>query len=93
MIKASSKIWRFVKHYLYGMFAKSFNGATSAMDGFLGLAGGAALTEQITKPNWQAGAAIFGAAFLRNAIQWCKDNPLPAQWDSSSPFDPSKPTP
>jgi hypothetical protein len=66
-----------VAHYFFGLFAKSFNGATVALDGFLGLAAGAAISESVTKPNWQVAAAIFGTAFVRNALVYFKEHPVP----------------
>src|SRR6266700_617427 len=77
--QARKTIWSFIKHYVYGLFAKSFNGGISAMDAFIGLSVGAAVTSDITKPNWQAAAAVFVVSFARSGLMYFKDNPLPAK--------------
>ena len=88
---AWSIIRRWLAHYAYALFAKSFNGATVALDGFLGLAAGATVSESIAKPNWQVAAAIFCTAFVRNALLYLKENPLPAKLptETTAPFAPS----
>ena len=42
-------------------------------------AAGATVSESIAKPNWQVAAAIFCTAFVRNALLYLKENPLPAK--------------
>ncbi len=75
--QTGSNVWQFVKHYTYGLFAKSFNGGISAMDAFIGLSVGAAVTTDITKPNWQAALAVFAVSFLRSGLTYFRDHPLP----------------
>ena len=74
---AWARIRVLIAHYFFGLFAKSFNGATVALDGFLGIAAGAAVSDSVTKPNWQVAAAIFGTAFIRNALAYFKEHPVP----------------
>lgn len=93
--KARKTIWRWAKHYFYGMFVKSFTSAITAVDSVIGTAVGAAVTTDISKPNWQLALAVFGTTFLRSCFAYFKDNPLPAQLpdDTNPPFPPSTPVP
>ena len=87
---AWANIRRWIAHYFFGLFAKSFNGATVALDGFLGLAAGAAVSESVVKPNWQVAAAIFATAFVRNALLYFKEHPIPEKLPEQTiaPFSP-----
>jgi hypothetical protein len=66
MSHVRSTLGRWLKHYLYGLFAKSWNGAIASVYGFIGVATGSALDPQaIQVPNWKMGAYIFAASFAR----------------------------
>ena len=90
-----SDIWKWVKHFFYGAFAKSWNGAIAGVYGFVGVATGSALDPQkIQAPNWEMILYIFGVSFAISAIGYFKDHPLPPSLGSPPPF-PSyeRPTP
>lgn len=73
-----SDVWRWVKHFFYGCFAKSWNGAIAATYGFVGVATGSALNpEKIQVPNWEMLGYIFSVSFAISALGFFKDNPLP----------------
>lgn len=78
-------IWRWLAHYFYGMFAKSFNSGMVAIDSVVGLAVGAAATTDIAKPNWQAAVAVFGVTFARSCLAYFKDNPIPEKLPETHP--------
>ena len=75
--KATKTIGRWLAHYFYGMFAKSFNSGITAMDAVIGLAVGAIVSVDVPKPNWQAAVAVFGVVFLRSCVMYFKDHPIP----------------
>lgn len=84
---ARQKIWRFLRHYLYGLFVKSFTGAVSAMDATIGLAVGSAVTASVEVPTWKTAVAVFATTFGRSALRYFVENPIPpALPDSTPPF-------
>jgi hypothetical protein len=92
--KIRTTVWAWLKHYLYGCFAKSWNGAISGVYGFIGVSTGAALNPQVIQaPNWEMAAYIFGVSFTISALGYFKDNPLPpsiAPPATNSPFIPAQ---
>lgn len=84
----AKKIKHFLAHYLFGLFSKSFTGGIVAVDAFIGLAVGSAATTDIAKPNWQAAAAVFGVSFVRSALAYFRDNPLPTELPDDCPPKP-----
>ncbi len=73
-----STIWKWSRHYMYGCFAKSWSGAFSGVDAYLGIAVGAAMSpEVIQAPNWEMIWYVFGVKFLHSAIRYFHENPLP----------------
>lgn len=81
---------RFIKHYLYGCFAKAWNGAWAAVYGFLGLAAGSSLDpEHVKAPDWHALFYCFAVAWGIGVIGYFKDNPLPEKLDTQPPFQPT----
>lgn len=86
---AWSALRRWLAHYIYGLFAFSFNNAMTTLDGVVGLAVGAAVDQTISAPTWKTGAAIFFTTFARSAFTYFKENPLPKQLslpDAQPPF-------
>ena len=83
------EIRRYIRHYAYGLFAKSWNGAWSAVECAFGLAAGAMVTATIDFPTWQGVLAVFITTFLRNAITYFAKNPIPR----NSPPTPPRPFP
>lgn len=85
-----NKIASAVKHYAWGCFAKSWNGAIAAIYSFLGLATGAAFDpEHFDAPGWRTLAWTFLVAFGVSVIGYFKDHPLPpALPDTEPPFPP-----
>lgn len=85
--KVRSDVWRWIKHYAYGCFAKSWNGAVAAAYSFIGVATGSALSPQtIQTPNWTMMGYVFGVSFAISAIGYFKDNPLPPTIGTNTPF-------
>lgn len=81
----TDQVKRYAKHYLYGLFAKSWNGAWSAADAAFGLAAGAMVTSAIDFPTWQGIAAVFITTFVRNALGYFAKNPLPEKLGPTKP--------
>lgn len=89
--RASKSVWRCIVHYIYGMFATSFNSSITAMDAVIGLSVGAAATPDIMKPNWKAAVAVFGVCFLRSCLMYFKDHKLPEKLpETAAPFPTTK---
>lgn len=85
-VTASSSIWRAVKHYAYGLFAKSWNGGIAAIYAFIGQAVGHGLDpDAFDMPGWKTLAYTFGVAFSIQALGYFKDHPLPDKLPESSP--------
>lgn len=78
----------YIAHYLYGLFANSFNGGISAMDAVIGLAVGSTMVDDIHAINWKGAAAVFLVTCARSAIRYFKDNPIPEKFEF--PEDPSE---
>ena len=90
---AWASLRRWLAHYIYGLFAFSFNNATTTLDGVVGLAVGAAVTPEIATPTWKTGAAIFLVTFARSAVTYFAQNPLPKSLpitDTLPPFPPTQ---
>ncbi len=84
-----STLWKWSRHYAYGAFAKSWNGAFTSVDAFLGVAVGATIDPQtIQAPNWRMIAYVFGVKFATGAIRYFSENPLPPSINSNPPFPP-----
>lgn len=75
--EARRTIWTYVKHYCYGLFAKSFNGGISAVDAGIGLAVGSVVSNTVQVPNWQMLASVFLVSFGRSALMYFRDHPIP----------------
>jgi hypothetical protein len=87
-----TNVWRYVKHYAYGCFAKSLNAGIAAAYGIVGAAAGSALFPQkIQTPNWEMAGSIFATAFCVTALGYFKDHPLPQSLESTPPVDVPKP--
>lgn len=86
--QARRDVWRMAKHYAYGCFAKSWNGAIAAVYAFLGLATGASVDpEHFSPPSMRVLWFTFAVAFAINGIGYFKDNPLPEKLaDTKPPF-------
>ncbi len=85
-------IRRFLRHYFYGLFARSWNNAWSAVDAGLGLGAAAAVSDRIDLHTWGIGVAfIFGSTFIRSAVTYFAKNPLPEKLPPTKPpfSDPS----
>jgi hypothetical protein len=75
-------IRRWVLHYAYGCFAKSWNGAIAAAYAFIGQALGSVMDPTyIQVPTWRTAAYVFGVTFAITAMGYFKDNPLPNKLD------------
>jgi hypothetical protein len=87
--KITVTIWRYCAYYFYGMFAKSFNCGITAVDAVIGLAVGAAVSTDVTKPNWKAAASVFGVTFIRSCFMYFRDHPIPEKLPDGTvaPFD------
>lgn len=86
--RTRSLIWSAVKHYAWGCFAKSWNGAIAAVYAFIGQAVGAGIDPaNFNIPTWRTAAYTFGVVFCVQVIGYFKDNPLPAKLpDTEPPF-------
>lgn len=88
ILTAWAALRRWLAHYFYGLFAFSFNNATTTLDGIVGLAVGAAVTSEISAPTWKTGAAIFFTTFVRSAVTYFAQNPLPKSLPSANASTP-----
>lgn len=88
--RVSRHIWRYVLHYLYGLFARSWNSSIGAVDAFIGLAVGAAVSTEIHAIDWRGALAVFCTTWLRAALLYFKDHPIPEQLpaETRAPFAP-----
>lgn len=90
--QAGRTIGRWAKHYFYGMFSKGFTSGITAVDGAIGLAVGAAISDNVEKPTAAALLSIFVTSFGRSCLMWFKDNPIPEKLPESTistpPFQP-----
>jgi hypothetical protein len=82
--RISQRVWRYIAHYLYGLFAKSWNSSVGAVDAFIGLAVGAAVTSQIQAIDWRGALAVFGTTWVRAALLYFKENPIPEQFPGAT---------
>lgn len=87
----AANVKRYLKHYFYGLFAKSLNGAFSAADAAVGLAAGAMVESSIDFPTWKGVLAIFITSFFRNALAYFKEHPFPEKIETVPPM-PVQPT-
>lgn len=83
---ARQSIWNAVKHYAYGCFAKSWNGAIAAVYAFVGQAVGAGLDPaHFNIPGWRTASYTFAVVFSIQVIGYFKDNPLPDKLPVTEP--------
>lgn len=87
-VRITKTIWRYVAHYVYGMFAKSFNSGITAVDAAIGLAVGAAVTSEVSKPTFLAVLSIFGTTFGRSCLMYFRDHPIPEKLPDAVPTNP-----
>lgn len=83
-----AKIRRWARHYFYGLFAQSWNTSISAVDAFIGLAVGAAVSVDVHAINWKGALAVFATTYVRTALQYFRDNPLPKQLPAGEELGP-----
>lgn len=90
---ARRSVWSYVKHYIYGCFARSWNGAIASVYAFLGLATGNAIDpENFSAPNFHTMIYVFAVAFGINILQYFRDHPIPEKIESTNPpFQPPPP--
>lgn len=92
-MKPRNKIWRAVKFYLYGCFAKSWNGALVAVYALIGQAVGAGLDPaNFNIPDWRTFAYTFAVVFSVQALGYLKDHPLPDKLAETEPPFPTTTT-
>ncbi len=94
-LKASWRnIKRWLLHYFYGLFATSWNGSISAVDAFMGLAVGAAVSPQVHAIDWRGCLAVFGTKYVQQAVAYFLKNPIPEKLSEPSepPFPVVKPS-
>lgn len=86
-LKASWRnLKRWLLHYFYGLFATSWNGSISAVDAFIGLAVGAAVSPDVHAMDWRGCLAVFGTTYVRQVFLYFKANPIPEKL--SEPTEP-----
>lgn len=94
MKKAGRTLKRWLAHYLYGLFARSWNSSITSVDAFIGLAVGAAVTAQVQAIDWKGTLAVFATSWARSALMYFKDHPLPEQLpETVAPFSHNRPAP
>lgn len=93
VIKTRRSLWRAVKYYAYGCFAKSWNAAISGVYAFVGQAVGTALDPaHFEAPSWRTIAFTFSVVFCVQALGYFKDHPIPETLEESNPPFPMAPT-
>lgn len=77
-------------HYLWGAYANGFNGAVTAIYGYLGLAVGSVVDpNNITPPSMHTLWVIFGVRFVLDVFGYFKNHPLPETFPGlDEPDDP-----
>lgn len=78
------KTKRYLLHYFYGLFTKSWQNSISAVDAFTGLAAGAAVSTEIHAINWKGAVAVFAVTWVRSCLQYFKENPFPSLGDGAA---------
>lgn len=91
-IKLGNNVLRYLKHYLYGLFANSFNGGATALKGAagIGIASGIEAANVHALNPHQLGAAFVGALAI-HAIDYFATHPLPTQLSTSETTPPFTP--
>lgn len=80
------KTRRAIGHYLYAMFAQSFNAATAALYAFLGAANGAAFDpEHFDAPGWRTLAWTFITPFCLGVVFYLNKHPIPDKLPETTP--------
>lgn len=76
----TDKIKSAIKHYLFGLFASSWNGGIAAVAGILGI-GAASMSgiQGVHILNWKEMASAFAGAFVLHAVMWLKAHPIPTE--------------
>ncbi len=84
----TDKLKRAAFHYLYAMFAQSFNGAIAAVNAFLGASVGASFDPaHFDAPGWRTLAWTFIASFCLSVAFYLKKHPIPENLpDTKAPF-------
>ena len=89
------KIASFIKHYIFGLLTSSFNGATSAVAGILGvdviaLTGADQAVDKASQSarvlNVHEMISCFIGAFVLHAFMYFKSHPLPETLDTNPPM-------
>lgn len=84
--KASRAVGSFIKHYLYGAFAKSWNGGVAAVYGYIGSAVGSAVDPQVIQtPSLKLAWYCFASAWVVSMMGYFKDNPIPERLPGTNP--------
>lgn len=80
------KIKSAIKHYLFGLFASSWNGGVAAVAGILGI-GAVSMSgvADVHVLNWKEMASAFGGAFVLHAVMWLKAHPIPTEVPTDAP--------
>jgi hypothetical protein len=94
----NAKLISFLKHYVFGLLTSSFNGATSAVAGILGI-DAVALTgvDQVVNKggdavrllNLHEMVSCFFGALILHAFMYFKSHPLPETLDTNPPIPPT----
>jgi hypothetical protein len=81
------KIRSAIRHYLFGLFASSWNGAISAVAGILGV-GAAAVggVPGVQSLDARQMASAFAGAFLLHGVMWLKAHPIPTDLETNPPI-------
>jgi hypothetical protein len=80
------KIKSAIKHYLFGLFASSWNGGIGAVAGIAGI--GAANMSGVPGVHLLNGREMLSAfcgAFILHAVMWLKAHPIPTELVKTSP--------
>lgn len=84
-----TKIKITVLHYVWGAYANGFNGAVTAIYGYLGLAVGSVVDpNNITPPSMHTLWVIFLVRFILDVFGYFKNHPLPETFPGLDEEDP-----
>ena len=83
----SDKIKSAIRHYMFGLFAASWNGAISAVAGIMGV-GAAAIggVPGVQVLDLRQMLSAFAGAFALHGIMWLKAHPIPTDIETNPPM-------
>lgn len=82
------KVGHMAMHYFWGAFASGWNGAMTAVHGYIAMCVGSSIDpDHISAPSIHTVAFFFGVRFVIDAVGYFKAHPLPENLNLPAPPD------